>query len=309
MFAIATLRKVHLGILMFPAACGVGVLLAGMPLREVVGSFPVNIMVLLAGVTYFFGIAQANGTIDRMIASGLAGVGERPVALPFVFFAGLAAAVAAMGSPQAGLVLAPVGMPVARRSGVDPVLMAIAINYGHQHRRLRPDEPFRHRELSSGARGRNRAQPVYAPWLAAAAANLVLLVGAFLMFGTREKSAHVAIPTDGGRGGAPASIRPTACRDAGLHGLSRREASSPARRPGSTPTSVFSRLHLARFLTLVDPSSGTPRLRAHRLVDCLHGGGHRHIRRRSAEARGGQSAGTRSHERGRARCWRPWSSA
>lgn len=54
-FAIATARKVHLGVLMFPAACGVGVLLAGMPLKDVVGGFPVGIMVLLLGVTYFFG--------------------------------------------------------------------------------------------------------------------------------------------------------------------------------------------------------------------------------------------------------------
>ena len=44
-----------------------GVTLAGMPLQEVVGGFPVSIMVLLAGVTYFFGIAQVNGTIDRVI--------------------------------------------------------------------------------------------------------------------------------------------------------------------------------------------------------------------------------------------------
>ena len=65
LFAVATLRGVHLGILMFPAACAVGVMLAGMPLREVVGGFPVSIMVLLAGVTYFFGFAKVNGTIDR----------------------------------------------------------------------------------------------------------------------------------------------------------------------------------------------------------------------------------------------------
>ena len=52
---------------MFPAACAVGVGLAGMPLRDVVSGFPISIMVLLAGVTYFFGIAQANGTIDRVI--------------------------------------------------------------------------------------------------------------------------------------------------------------------------------------------------------------------------------------------------
>jgi di/tricarboxylate transporter len=128
-FAVATVRKVHLGILMFPTACAVGVLLAGMPLREVVGGFPLNIMVLLAGVTYFFGIAQVNGTIDRLIGTVVAHAGSRPVVLPFVFF-GLAGAVAAMGSPQGGLVLAPVGMPVARRSGMDPVLMSVAINAG-----------------------------------------------------------------------------------------------------------------------------------------------------------------------------------
>ena len=45
------------------------------------------------------------------------------------FFA-LAAVAAAMGSPQAGLATAPLGMPVARRAGVDSVLMAIAINSG-----------------------------------------------------------------------------------------------------------------------------------------------------------------------------------
>ena len=45
-FALATLRRVHLGIMMFAVACGVGVWLAGMPLSDVVGGFPVSIMVL-----------------------------------------------------------------------------------------------------------------------------------------------------------------------------------------------------------------------------------------------------------------------
>ena len=53
-FAIATLRNVHLGVLMLPAACAVGVFLAGMPLKDVIAGFPVSLMLLLAGVTYFF---------------------------------------------------------------------------------------------------------------------------------------------------------------------------------------------------------------------------------------------------------------
>ena len=128
-FAVATLRKVHLGILMLPAACGVGVWLAGMPLREVVGGFPVGIMVLLVGVTYFFGIAQANGTIDRAIDAVLVRVKDNAMILPFVFFA-LTAAISAMGSPLAGLVMAPIGMPIAKRYGMDPMLMGLAIGHG-----------------------------------------------------------------------------------------------------------------------------------------------------------------------------------
>jgi Dicarboxylate carrier protein MatC N-terminus len=43
-FAVATVRNVHLGVLMFPTACAVGVLLADMPLRDVVAGFPISIL-------------------------------------------------------------------------------------------------------------------------------------------------------------------------------------------------------------------------------------------------------------------------
>lgn len=102
LFAVATVRGVHLGILMFPAACAVGVTLAGMPLREVIGGFPVSIMVLLVGVTYFFGLAHANGTIDRVLEAVLTRLPAGTGALPFMFFA-MSGVVASMGSPQAGL--------------------------------------------------------------------------------------------------------------------------------------------------------------------------------------------------------------
>ena len=141
LFAIATLRGVHLGVLMFPAACAVGVWLAGLPLKDVVAGFPISIMVLLTGVTFFFGIAQVNGTIDRVIEALLARTGHRRIVLPFVFF-GLSGAVAAMGSPQAGLVLAPVAMPIARRSGVASALMGVAINAGISSGGLAPTSLF-----------------------------------------------------------------------------------------------------------------------------------------------------------------------
>ena len=128
-FAIATLRNIHLGVLMLPAAVAVGVWLAGMPVRDILAGFPINILVLIAGVTYFFGIAQGNGTVDSAIQKLLGAVGDRRTLLPFVFFL-ITAGVASMGSSQAGYVMIPLAMAAARRSGVDPMLMGVALNSG-----------------------------------------------------------------------------------------------------------------------------------------------------------------------------------
>ena len=140
-FAIATFRNIHLGVLMLPAACAVGVWLAGMSLRDVVAGFPVSILVLIAGVTYFFGIAKGNGTIDRVVQKLLAAVGARRGLLPFVFFL-ITAGVAAMGAPQAGYVMIPLAMPAARRSGVNPMVMAVAVNSGLSTGGLAPTSLF-----------------------------------------------------------------------------------------------------------------------------------------------------------------------
>ncbi|ASN21599.1 SLC13 family permease [Arthrobacter sp. YN] len=128
-FVLATLRKVHIGVLMFAAAAGVGVWMAGMTIEKVVAGFPIGILVLLVGVTYFFAIAQANGTIDRIIEMAIAKVGDRAFFLPLAFFA-LTIGISAMGSPLAGLVMAPIGMPLAKRYGIDRMLMGLAIGSG-----------------------------------------------------------------------------------------------------------------------------------------------------------------------------------
>jgi di/tricarboxylate transporter len=128
-FAIATIRNIHLGVLMIPAAVAVGVWLAGMPVRDILAGFPINILVLIAGVTYFFGIAQGNGTIDIAIHKLIGAVGNRRALLPFVIFL-ITAGVASMGSSQAGYVMIPLAMAAARRSAVDPMLMGVALNSG-----------------------------------------------------------------------------------------------------------------------------------------------------------------------------------
>jgi len=183
-FAVAAMRQVHLGVLMFAAACGVGVSLAGMPLRNIVAGFPVSIMVLLVGVTYFFAIAQVNGTVDAVIKGVLARVRHQTGLLPFAFFA-LAGGIAAMGSGIAGLVVAPMGLPIARRSGMDPMLMALAIGCGISAGAFAPTSLFGIVSYGTARQANIDLNPMVL-FGVAIVANLGLLIAAFLIFGGRS---------------------------------------------------------------------------------------------------------------------------
>ena len=179
-FAIATFRSIHLGVLMIPAACAVGVWLAGMSLRDVVAGFPVNILILVGGVTYFFGIAQGNGTIDRLIQKVLGAVGSRPGLLPYVIYL-ITAGVASMGSSQAGYVMIPLAMPAARRSGVNPMVMGVALNSGMSTGGFAPTSLFGIVTASTARQAGIDLNPL--TLLAAAmVANLALLVAATWLF-------------------------------------------------------------------------------------------------------------------------------
>lgn len=180
-FALATLRKVHLGVIMFAAAAGVGIWLAGMPMNEIVAGFPVSILVLLVGVTYFFAIAQANGTVDKIIERAVLRVGDRAVLLPFVFFA-LTAGISAMGSPLAGLVMAPIGMPLARKYNIDRMLMGLAIGCGLSAGGFAPTSLFGIVTYGTAHAVNIDLNPVTL-FGVAVGANLVLLMAAFFIFG------------------------------------------------------------------------------------------------------------------------------
>jgi di/tricarboxylate transporter len=216
-FVVAAVRQVHVGVAMFAAACGVGVALAGLPVRTVVSGFPVGLMVLLAGVTYFFGIAQANGTVDRVIAAVLRLVGERTALLPAVFFA-LTGGISSMGSPLAGLVMAPIGLPLARRRGVDPMLMAIAIGTGFSAGAFAPTSLFGMVSYGTARQASIDLDPIVLSGVALAT-NLAILLAAALIFGRiRRQAGQTEVGSTPGQRPEPwtSSQIVTACAMAGL---------------------------------------------------------------------------------------------
>jgi di/tricarboxylate transporter len=182
-FTVANLRRVHLGVVMLATACGVGVFLARLSLDAVLQGFPIGIMVLLAGVTFFFAIAQANGTIDALIDTALARVGNNQAVLPFVFFA-LTAGIAAMGSPLSSLMMAPIGMSIAKRYGIDPMLMAVAIGSGLSAGAFAPTSLFGMVTVGVAQRATVELDPLVL-FALAVVTNTVLLAIGFLLFGGR----------------------------------------------------------------------------------------------------------------------------
>ena len=191
-FAVAAFRNVPVGIVMLAAACGVGVLLADMTLAQVLDGFPVGTMVILAGVTYFFGIARANGTIDRVIDGVLARIGSNVVALPFAFF-GLTASISAMGAPVGVFVMAPIGMQIARKHGVDAMLMGVAIASGGATGAFAPTG-FYGIVTYGTTQDAGIALGPMTLFAVAAGANLAIVLAAFLSFGGRALLARRTSP-------------------------------------------------------------------------------------------------------------------
>lgn len=183
-FVVAEIRRTHIGIAMFAAAAAMG-LLAGVPLDDIVGGYPIDILILLVGVTFFFGIAKSNGTIELLVDRALVFVQGRTGALPVAFFV-LTGLVSAMGSPLGGLVMAPIGMSVAHRRGIDPMLMALAIGTGLSAGGFAPTSLFGIVTWGTADSAGIELDPLVL-FAVAIGVNLLLLGVSYLMFGGRGK--------------------------------------------------------------------------------------------------------------------------
>ena len=130
-FAIGTVRSINLGVLGIVMTFLVGSLFVGEPAREMLSGFPIDLFVLLAGVTYLFGIAASNGTVERIVDGAARLVGERRRLIPWMVF-GVAAAPAMAGAiGSAGVaMLAPLAMRLAERCELDRRMIGLMVVHG-----------------------------------------------------------------------------------------------------------------------------------------------------------------------------------
>ncbi|GAA4879748.1 SLC13 family permease [Saccharopolyspora cebuensis] len=128
-FAAGTTLPVNLGVLGFVAAFGVGTLAVGMSTEDIIAGFPGDLFLTLVGVTYLFGIAERNGTVDLLVGAAVRSVRGRAALVPWIFFA-VAALLMSIGALFAVAIVAPLALGCARRYGIDPLLMGMLVVHG-----------------------------------------------------------------------------------------------------------------------------------------------------------------------------------
>lgn len=139
---ISCIMPLNIGAMSLGLALVVGHYIGGLKVADILKSYPTNILIMLAGTTYLFALAQVNGTLDKIVKYTLKGVKGNAAILPIVFFF-LAFALSSMGPGQITIaaLMAPMAMLLAERAGINPLLMAIVVGNGGQAGAMSPIAP------------------------------------------------------------------------------------------------------------------------------------------------------------------------
>lgn len=142
-FVIGSVTAINAGLIAVVAAFGVGVLLVGLPVDDVVAQFPADLFFILVGATLLFSIVRVTGTIDLLAAWAERLAGDRRALVPLLMFA-LTAALATAGAftPAAVAIVAPVAIALGARFGISALAMGLVVVQGANAGAFSPVNPF-----------------------------------------------------------------------------------------------------------------------------------------------------------------------
>jgi di/tricarboxylate transporter len=123
----------NIGIMALGVALVIGHYLGGMKVDDILKGYPTSLFIMLAGTTFLFGIAQTNGTLEKVTKLIIKGIRGNIALLPvLLFLIGLTIGAAGPGPTVTAALLAPTVMLLAKELELNPLLLAImAGNGGH----------------------------------------------------------------------------------------------------------------------------------------------------------------------------------
>jgi di/tricarboxylate transporter len=196
-FVLGTVRPINLGTLGFVLTFLVGAFVAHETPREMYAGFPVDLFLLLVGVTYLFGVADANGTVARVVEGSARLVRRRRALIPWMAFvvAALPAMAGALGSSGVAL-LAPLSMRLAERCDIDRRMVGLMVVHGAAAGNFSPLNVLGalvHQAVTS----RGLQMSVAALFWANLVYNVALAAIIFFVFGGRRLRGSPSVPSPG----------------------------------------------------------------------------------------------------------------
>ncbi|MHC1761688.1 MAG: SLC13 family permease [Negativicutes bacterium] len=181
--AVSCFLPYNVGLLSIAFAFIVGGFFGGLNAGAIIKGFPVGLFIILAGVTYLFGIAQVNGTLEKVSSTCIRLVRGRAGLIPIVFFVmAFFLSVIGPGAIPSTALLAPPAMVMAQRLKINPLLMALFVCNGANSAALSPITP-------SGAIAAGIVTKLGMPELAwtlfwnTLVGNVIINIGVYLAFG------------------------------------------------------------------------------------------------------------------------------
>jgi di/tricarboxylate transporter len=182
-FVIGTLRPINLGALALVMTFLMGTIVVRESVAEMFRGFPVDLFVLLTGVTYLFAVASNNGTVERIVEGSARLVRHRRALIPWMAFivAALPAMAGALGSAGVAL-LAPLSLRLARRYDIDRRMIGLMVVHGAAAGNFSPLNVLGAIVAQAVARGGLEMSPA-ALFFGNLAYNVALAVVIFIAFG------------------------------------------------------------------------------------------------------------------------------
>lgn len=136
---VGIVRNVNVGPLSLAIALIIGYYIGGVKIRDLIAGYPVNVFLMLAGITYLFAIANINGTLTKLTNYAVKAVRGNVALLPIILFL-LAFGLSSLG-PGAITICALMAAPcmmLASQAKIPAFLMAVMVANGTQAGNMSP---------------------------------------------------------------------------------------------------------------------------------------------------------------------------
>ncbi len=136
---VGIVRNVNVGPLSLAIALVIGYYIGGVKIRDLIAGYPVNVFLMLAGITYLFAIANINGTLTKLTNYAVKGVRGNVALIPIILFL-VAFGLSSLG-PGAITICALMAAPcmmLASQTKIPAFLMAVMVANGTQAGNMSP---------------------------------------------------------------------------------------------------------------------------------------------------------------------------